>query len=47
VGTIDWTFKNKEDAVKVEIWDVVDEGFVKAKPGAGEHVCDIYNVFII
>lgn len=29
VGTIDWTFKNHEDTVKVEIWDIVDEGFAK------------------
>lgn len=31
-GTINWSFKNSEDTVKVEVWDVVDKG-IRVKPG--------------
>ena len=31
-ATINWSFKNTEETVKVEVWDVVDKG-IKIRPG--------------
>jgi hypothetical protein len=31
-ATINWSFKNMEDLIKVEVWDVVDKG-LRLKPG--------------
>lgn len=31
-ATINWSFKNVDENVKVEVWDVVDKG-IRTKPG--------------
>jgi len=32
ISTINWSFKNNEETVKVDVWDIVDEGFIAGTP---------------